>query len=318
MKLEKWNIHRLNEVVNLWNQELYWDFPMRKKLFKQNSFDDENVCFESSKIAVNDKDEVIGFIVAKRWQEAINVHINQEGWIQVLLVDRNYRNRGIGTRLLAHAEQVLKKKGIKRILLGKDPWHYFPGVPKQYSDVCSWFEGKGYRHFGTEYDMINEYKKTYHLSIPQAQDARYSLLTKAEKQPFIQFLRRCFPGRWEYEAEKYFQKGGTGREFVILKKRGEIIGFSRINDINSPFIAQNVYWSPLFKDELGGIGPLGIDYHERGNGYGLGIVKAAIAMLRNRGIKKIVIDWTGLINFYRRLGFHKWKSYESYKKQIEN
>ena len=39
---------------------------------------------------------------------------------------------------------------------------------------------------------------------------------------------------------------------------------------NSPFIAQNVYWSPLFEEEVGGIGPLGIDAEEQKQGYGLG------------------------------------------------
>lgn len=55
-------------------------------------------------------------------------------------------------------------------------------------------------------------------------------------------------------------------------------------------IAQNVYWAPLYKETLGGIGPLGIDAEERGQGYGLSIVKAGIVYLRKRKINRIVID----------------------------
>lgn len=317
MKFKKIEKNRLEEMVRLWNQELNSDFPIREELFKQNSFHDENVCLNASRIAVNEHDEVIGFVVAKKWQESLDVKMRTEtGWIQVLLVHSNYRGRGIGTKLLSHAEKVLKDAGIKEILLGKDPWHYFPGIPKQYEYVCNWFERKGYEHFGTEYDMINEYVDEGKMKVPKARDAEYSILDKKDKIDFIQFLHRCFPGRWEYEAVKYFEKGGTGREFVVLKKAEEIVGFCRINDGKSPFIAQNVYWSPLFEDELGGVGPLGVDVNERGNGYGLGIVKAAIAFLRNRGIQRIVIDWTGLVEFYGKLGYKKWKGYQSYRKQL--
>ena len=59
--------------MELWNKELAADFPMRKELFKQNSFDDVNVSYDSSYIAVDDQDHVIGFVVAKRWQEEIDV-----------------------------------------------------------------------------------------------------------------------------------------------------------------------------------------------------------------------------------------------------
>ena len=81
-------------------------------------------------------------------------------------------------------------------------------------------------------------------------------------------------------------------------------------------IAQNVYWAPLFNGKLGGIGPLGVDSAERGNGYGIAIVEAAIAFLRSRDIKNIVIDWTGLVGFYRKLDYEVWKGYTSYRKVL--
>jgi len=145
----------------------------------------------------------------------------------------------------------------------------------------------------------------------------FALLKEEEKTDFLTFLNRCFPGRWEYEAIKYFEKGGQGREFVVLKDKDRMIGFCRINDQHSPFIAQNVYWQPLFSEPIGGIGPLGIDENERGHGYGLAIVKAAINTLRERDIQTMIIDWTSLIDFYKKLGFKPWKGYTTYFKQID-
>lgn len=317
MQYINWNIDRLDELVNLWNQELGESFPMRKELFEQNSFKDENVCHEGSCMAVDSENNVVGFVVAKRRQDNVEVSMNEDdGWIQALLVDSNYHNIGIGSELLRRVESQFKANGKNHIWLGKDTSHYFPGIPTQYENTTKWFEKHGYKNDGKEFDLICHYNKSNTFSFPLKSDVELSLLNKEEQEHFISFLHQSFPGRWEYEAIQYFQKAGTGREFVVLKKKGKIIGFCRINDSNSPVIAQNVYWAPLFNEELGGIGPLGIDSNERKNGYGLFIVEAAIAYLRERNIDSIVIDWTGLIDFYDKLGYKLWKSYYTYKKSI--
>lgn len=317
MKFISWDVERLEDLVNLWNQELNTSFPMRKELFEQNSFKDENILYEGSLIAVDSDDCVIGFIVAKKWQEQLDVNMSAEtGWIQVILVDHEHRNQGIGSKLLTYAEAALKKSGVSQILLGRDPWHYFPGIPNKSKDVARWFEVRGYESYGNEHDLFASYDHINVVSFPSIKNGRISILEKKDKEKFLAFLRRCFPGRWEYEAIHYFRMGGTGREFIVLKRNNEILGFARINDEKSPFIAQNVYWAPLLNEELGGIGPLGIDSNERKRGYGLAIVEAAVAHLRSRKINNIVIDWTGLVDFYNKLGYDIWKSYLSYKKNL--
>lgn len=317
MKFIPWNIDRLEDLVDLWNKELGERFPMRTELFEQNSFDDLNVFSEGSQIAVDNKDNVIGFIVVKRWQEQLDVGMSSEtAWIQALLVDHRFRNQGTGSKLLNHAESVCKANGMDNVLLGRDPWHYFPGVPSQFESTAIWFEKRGFKKLGSDYDLICNYDNLHHFSVPVMEGVAFSILKKEDTAHFLAFLHRCFPGRWEYEAIHYFQKGGSGREFVVLKKNGQIIGFCRINDSNSPFIAQNVYWAPLFNEELGGIGPLGIDSKERKNGYGLAIVEAAVSHLRKRNINSILIDWTGLVDFYNKLGYKIWQGYDSYKKSL--
>lgn len=320
IQLKPWDANRLKEIVNLWNQELDGQFPMRQELFKVNSFEDKNVYTSGSRIAVNDEDKVIGFVVAKKWQEDLHVAIPSDtGWIQVLLVGRDYRYDGIGSALLKHAEEALKETGMKRILLGRDTWHYFPGIPTQDTETIEWFKARGYSLASSndnDYDMICHYNNSLQPIMPCIAGVEFSILNKEEKVNLLRFMHRCFPGRWEYEAMKYFEKGGDGREFVIAKKNDKIIGFCRINDPDSPFIAQNVNWAPLIDGKMGGIGPLGIDPVERKNGYGLTLVEAATVFLRARNIHSIVIDWTGLTSFYEKLGYEIWKSYSNYQKEI--
>jgi len=316
MKIIAWERDRLVELVELWNKELAIDFPMREELFLQNSFDDVNVSYDSSYIAVDNQDHVIGFVVAKRWQEEIDVKMDpKRGWIQVLLVDSAHREKGIGTTLLERAEAGLRGIGVEAMQLAGDPFHYFSGIPDHYMHVQKWAEKNGYTKRIDTYDLINHLDKKY--DVPVDKSIVFSILKKEEEPGLISFLERCFPGRWVYETMKYFEMNGDGREFLVLKKNSQIIGFCRINDSNSPFIAQNVYWSPLFEQEVGGIGPLGIDANEQKQGYGLAIVQAAMAHLQERNIKIIIIDWTILVGFYKKLDFNPWKIYGVYLKDLK-
>ncbi|MBS4195997.1 GNAT family N-acetyltransferase [Lederbergia citri] len=317
MRIIPININRLNELVDLWNREFSAEFPMRKELFKQNSFEDENVFLPGSWMAVNDDDDVIGFIISKRWQDPMPVPMPTDvGWIQVLVVNKNERNKGIGSLLVEKAESALKADGAKEIQLGGDPLHYFPSVPAEYEKSGKWFEQKGYEYVGNEYDLLANYDPSVKSEMPALDGVEIEVLTLEDKGEMLTFMNRVFPGRWEYETIRYFQKGGTGREFVVLKKAGRIIGSCRISDEHSPVIYNNVYWAPLFSEPLGGIGSVGVDSAERGNGYGLAAVLAGIAILRSRGINKIVIDWTTIVDFYGKMGYQIWKEYRKYRKQL--
>jgi GNAT superfamily N-acetyltransferase len=309
---------RIPELVELWNQEIGTDFPMTLKLFTQNSLHDTNIYYPASILAI-DHGKVVGFIISKVWQEKIReVNFSKDvGWIQVLLVDQRYRHKDIGTNLLNQAEDALREAGVRKVLIGRDPWHYFPGIPLEYKNVQEWLERKGYTTLTHEYDLTSTEDTLKNLNLPSLPNVSISLLTTDKKVAFLDFLHQCFPGRWEYEAIHYFRRGGTGREFVIFEKEKRIIGFCRINDSASPYIAQNVYWAPLFSHELGGIGPLGIDPQERGHGYGLAIVWAGVYYLHERGIRSFVIDWTALVLFYKKLGFKVWKSYKKYEKELQ-
>lgn len=318
MECIPFSIDRLNDMCQLWNRELGRDFPMRYELFKQNTILDRNLFRNGSWITVDRENKVTGFIISKMWnEEDLNVDFGRgTGWIQVLTVASNYRNSGVGTSLLRKAENAFKQREISKIVLGKDPWHFFPGIPFEYDSVKTWFERRGYAYTHRVYDMYRNYSAEEPCRLSRRRGIRFYLMGECAKGKLLAFLNRCFPGRWEYEAIQYFERGGTGREYVIFEINGEIKGFCRINDSRSPFIAQNTYWAPLFDSELGGIGPLGIDPELRGRGYGTALVQAGIYFLRKRGIQHVVIDWTDLTEFYGKLGYRVWKSYGQYEKDL--
>lgn len=307
----------VTDIVDFWNRNIGAEFPMTIELFRQNTINDEFVCQKSSGIITNEYGNIIGLIIAKKdLKNKVTKSEKKTGWVQFILVDKDVRKQGVGSKLLEHVEMNFKKYGIREVFLGRDPHHYFPGIPAEYQEVIDWFETKSYKDNGTEYDLINRYQKNNEIKIPSINNVTFSLLDNYDHKEMLSFMRKEFPGRWTFELNEYLKIGGQGREFVVIKEDDKIIGFCRINDKDSPIIASNIYWSSLIDQDLGGVGPLGIAAEKRGLGYGIAIVEAGIAFLRKRDIKTIVIDWTGLVDFYKKLNYEPWKKYVSYSKEI--
>lgn len=318
MRIEQLTEQHRNGIVSLWNTEWSNLFPMREALITQNVFEDPNWLREGSWVVI-EGDRIVGFVTAKGYREELaSFGMKPDvGWIQALLVDEAYRGKGIGSELLRKAEEAIRKHGAARISLGNDLHsRIFPGLPEPDDETLQWFETRGYVCKGDVYDMVNGYDSSDTVELPPVQGATLRIADPSDRERLTAFMTRCFPGNWDYQHQQYWNRGGTGREFVLLEKNGDIIGFCRMNDGESPLLAQNIYWAPLFEEPLGGIGPLGIDESYRGYRYGISIVQAAVHYLLERGNRSIVIDTTPYVDFYGKLGFESWRRYARYEKQL--
>lgn len=301
----------VKDLVAFWNHNLGDNFPMSVELFQQNTLQDMRLDDDGSFVVTNDDNAIMAAVATKT-----NAKQPDTAWIQFLLVGKEYRSQGLGTNILATIEKMLMKKGVRQVFLGRDMNHYFPGIPADDLDSISWFEAKGFEGHDKEYDMVNHYDATSKKSVPESTDIEFNLIKTNEFTELLDFMEAAFPGRWAEELRTYIKQGGNGREFIVAKKAEKIIGFCRINDTHSKIIAPNLYWEALIDGKTGGLGPLGIAENERGNGYGLAIVEAGIAELRARDIQSIIIDWTGLVDFYKKLGYEPWKAYRAYSKSF--
>ncbi|WP_353948199.1 hypothetical protein ABNN70_14525 [Sporolactobacillus sp. Y61] len=43
-----------------------------------------------------------------------------------------------------------------------------------------------------------------------------------------------------------------------------------------------------------------------------------MAYLGQRGLKHIVINWTQLLDFYKKAGAHPWKAYATFSKELND
>ncbi|WP_408006652.1 GNAT family N-acetyltransferase [Pseudalkalibacillus sp. A8] len=316
MKFVRWDEGDLpvEALCELWNEELAVHFPISKRLFVQNSLECQHLFSEGSWYVV-DEGQAIGFITTKYTKENENLLPAGIGWVQALLIQKEYRNNGIGSQLLKKAERALSDRGVDKIIIGRDIHHYFPGVPSTDPNISFWFEKR-------QYSKVNKVKDFYRIAPSQAEEIKttdicMSPISKDEEVQFLTFMEESFPGRWEYEAREYFTRGGDGSHFIAARYGHEIIGFVRLNDLNSPVIGPNIYWNGLFEGKLGGIGPLGIKKEYRKKGYGAAIVQTAINKAIQRGCRHLVIDWTELDQFYKSFGFNPWMEYLQYEKYVK-
>lgn len=301
-----------NLIYELWNKEYGTIFPISEPLFRRNLSN----AYDNATLVVVDQDLPVGFIIGKIWKDKYNIKDYQNyGWISLIYVCPKYRKQGIGSKLLEIVESEFKRLGKSTIFLGKDYYNYFPGLPVDLKNSLPWFNNRGYIRQYYTFDLINKKIKEF-LPVTNKQYT-FRLATKSDQLETIQFMNDNWPGRWTKEVVDYWDNGGTGREYLLCLDNEKIIAFAKVNHPNTLEILMgySLTWRNRF-DSLGGIGPLGVNNEYRGKHLGWDIVAKAYNILIEEHASEIIIDWTGLLDFYRPLGFEVWKSYYYLKKEI--
>ena len=312
MNIEKINSKKtLEKIKDIWNSEFGLIYPISDALMERNF---QNAYSEASFI-VKENDEIVGFIISKIYEEEYHkLDYKDIGWISLIYVCPQYRNKGIGSKLLNRVESEFSKLRKEIIYIGKDFYNFFPGLPIDLKKSLSWFEKRGYKRLYNTCDLIRNKDKKITL---RNQNIKYVLANQINKNDLIEFLDKNWPGRWTKEAMDYFDQGGNGREYLVGLDEGKICAFAKVNFPSTPtkYISYNLTWREKF-DSLGGIGPLGVNINYRGQKIGYDIIAEAINRLIDSGADNIIIDWTNLLDFYRKFEFEVWKSYEYLQKKL--
>ncbi len=301
-------------MLGLWHRTLGEKFPLRWELLVQNTVADPNFFGPGSFLAMWN-DEPIGFVLTKRQQVPVgNRPVGSEGYLSAMAVVPEHRGHGVGRQLLETALAALRADGVNVVRLGGDTSHFFPGVPEN-----------GPRDFFARHDfqfdggaVMDLTRDLTGYTVParvagdlQAAGARVEVGREGDFGPLLEFMRREFPGRWTWELEMYRDRGGHPRDYALLWQEGSVAGFARIYDWQSrPVIGPSIYWAPRLGPGYGGLGPMGVSDRVRKFGLGLALLSMAVAELKQRGVRPMVIDWTDLTGFYGKLGFQPWLRYD--------
>jgi len=96
-------------------------FSLYKNCFSYYSQNDTIV----NKIIANPNNHILTYLVN---QKIVGVSVINKNVIYLLCVDKNYRNRGIGNKLLEDSEKYIHIEGYNEVLIGAGEDYIFPGI----------------------------------------------------------------------------------------------------------------------------------------------------------------------------------------------
>jgi len=305
-----------DQVIELWNRCIGEHYPMTERLFRQNVLGDPFAQKEGNLVAL-EGDRVIGWVLARYLSDVPKELESFKGRASIgaFCVDPDFRNRGIGTALYEAAENFLRSHAPSFITVVHYPYHLTPGVPAEAADLKSFLERQGFSNWSMTYDLrrqLHDYQiptEVERLLKERNPQVEIRPAREGEQQAIVDFVKREFPGGWCYDTKRFFDKGGDPSDIVIVVERDEIIGFCHTFTPESIELRGSTHWFPLLQGRWGGLGPIGIAADHRGRGLGLALLCYSVWHNKQRGVTDMVIDWTGLVDFYGRIGFKIWKRY---------
>lgn len=327
MILKQFNESYLETCLSLWNEDVGFIFPFTYSMLKEKSIDCRYYSNEASFVAV-DNGEVVGFIISKLFDDNPNIpKYKDTGWISLIFVKREFRKKGYGKNLLEKAEEVLISKGAKTISVGGDIHNFFPGVPNDFDNTSdAFFKSNGYDVGYYTHDLIKKLTPNDLVAYSSYNDNKYiendvvynvdlSYAKEEDRDSVLDFFKQSFFGRWYDEAIEYFNNKEIVKEYLLARVEGKIVGFLRVNNGLLKETSYNINWKNRFT-KLVGIGPLGVDANYRHHGIAKMLLYYAISDSYRNRYTDAMIDWTGLVTYYQKLGFEVWKCYRYVKKNI--
>lgn len=229
----------------------------------------------------------------------------------MLAVDAAYRRQGIGTRLLAAAEDAARATGYETMSVGAGEGYLTPGVPSDVpvkrgalTEAAAFFDKRGFYHSygdGQCFDM--DMNLADFNAEPETGGITYRFAT-AEDLPGI---HACTD-----DAHKSFTKyytaekcgGGTSRALIALDGE-EVVGTLIVNFGGE---AEN----------LGSVGCTSVKHSHRGRRIGVNLTILGTKALRDAGMARAFLGYTysGLDRMYGYAGYGICKWYYMAKKGL--
>lgn len=262
----------------------------------------------------------------------IGCAIVNKNTIILLVVDKDYRNQGVGTKLLEKCEKTIIDNGYDEIILGVGFDYLMPGVPtsKKYMDsvnenldtlvndnASNYFEKRGYKHSWNNcncFDMrmsLSDFNKNDYSVGDKINDVSYRWATIDELDEIID----CADDACQFQDEKFSKyyrnpdlyKEDNNQKVLVAVKNNKIVG-TLIVSIETE------------GKDLGCVGCTCVSFKETHQKIGTYLVMLGTKYLKDIGLKNANLSYTytGLDKLYGYSGYRISCYYMMGKKVIEN
>lgn len=265
---------------------------------------------------INNKNNII-FERRNENNNLIACAIVNKNTILLLVVDKDYRKKGIGNALLEECEKTIMKNGFDKIVLGVGFNYLMPGVPTS-KKFCSsvheklnplvnniasnFFEKRGYTHSWGKcncFDMkmvLSEFNKNEANIGDTINDINYRWATIDDLEDIV----KCSDDACQYQDEKfskYYKNKDLYKEYnnqkvLVAVKNGRIVG-TLIVSIETE------------DKDLGNVGCTCVSYKETHQKIGTIMVRLGTKYLKDIGLKNASLSYTysGLDVLYGDSGY---------------
>ena len=248
----------------------------------------------------------VGFILA----DVLEAPAASRAWVSALAVLPAYQNQQIGKALINWAEGLARLWKPPYLQLGGSPRWLAPGLPAQLQNKAV-FEKLGFQFAPDMAWDCARCLKDYQSPARVAQTpGDVHCLRPDEVEELQALLASDFSGGWENDARIYLQEGGPLEDFVVLRSELGLDAFCWLTHSASTRPLDRFYPHGLPRP-WGQLGMVGVRESRRGLGFSLKLLDGAVRRLIELGVDGCVIDWTGLLGLYGKLGFRPYRCYYS-------
>ncbi|HEY7325584.1 MAG TPA: GNAT family N-acetyltransferase [Streptosporangiaceae bacterium] len=236
--------------------------------------------------------------------------VDPAGSIPLILVQPRTQRRGVGTRLLAEAADVLRASHVSLVHAASGGSSYiWPGVPRDLPGAVAFFTARGWQHSHDVVDMIADLGSYQPPALTPEHSARGRIsLTRAspaDTDAVLAFEKANFPS-WV----RWFQP--TGEHVLTARDASADIAGTLLFD--GP--GADTVFASMLGPAVGTIGCVGVTPRLHGHGIGTALVVHASQLLSLAGTRACHIGWTTRESFYRKCGFRPWRRYAMFSRDI--
>ena len=238
---------------------------------------------------------------------AVDSQAGQSAGLLLLLVDPAMQHRGIGSELFASLESELLVQKKTQVKVGSSLGDYFwPGIPAEHDEAWAFFKKQGFAEQEHSADLVQSLDDfetpVWVLSRQVASGTTLHLAEPARTAALLAFERENFPA-WLPYFQNQLERANYGNVLFAQGKDSTISGTILMrHDAATP-------WLKEADKRTGTLNTLGVAPDKQGQGVGLALTARAMEHLRRRGCSSCFIQWTGLTEWYGKLGAKPWASY---------
>jgi beta-N-acetylhexosaminidase len=230
------------------------------------------------------------------------------GHIFALVVHPDHRGKDAPSMLLAAATQHFRSLGVKKLQFGGGQSYFWPGVPADQTHLLQLLQQNGWLAGGQLSDMVADLATSH---VPEeiiervsGSGAQLRLATAEDGPAILAFEAEHFP-EWRLTASMKVDHQDFA-SILLAELDGKVVGTNFLTPPGDP----SFLWARALGEDCAAYGAIGVSEAFRGRFIGYALAVRAAEILRARGAKKIFLGWVFSTDWYGRLGFRTWKTYQ--------